>query len=353
MKAIVMMRGKPGAHAFDLPKPGLSQPDEVLVRVKEAGVDGTDYNMVKYSLQDIAEGRNEIVMGHEMVGRICHVGSGVTGFGVGDRITLATTLACGLCAYCGRGLGNMCPHAKPISKEYDGAFAAKIAIPPLAVAEGNVIRVPDAVEDEAATLAEPLSCVLNAQEIAGVKPGDRVLIVGGGPLGALHAEAAKAAGAERVMIVQRSEPRLSLLRKLRDVTVIDGANEDVPARVADHTEGLGADVVIVCAPTREAHEQAPDLVCKGGVVSLFASLPKSDSEVTWDSRTLHYGELRVVGASDSRPEHVEKAVRLLADGKIDVAAVITHRVPLDRIHDGLELMKQKQSLKVIVETGGA
>ena len=68
MKAIVMMRGKPGAHAFDLPKPKLSKPDEVLVRVKEAGVDGTDYNMIKHSLQDIAEGRNEIVMGHEMMG---------------------------------------------------------------------------------------------------------------------------------------------------------------------------------------------------------------------------------------------------------------------------------------------
>jgi L-iditol 2-dehydrogenase len=242
----------------------------------------------------------------------------------------------------------MCPNAKPISYDFDGGFAEYLAIPPMAIAGGNVIKVPDSVPDEAAALSEPLSCGINAQDIAGVKAGDSVLVVGGGPLGTLNAELAKAGGAAQVMIVQRSEPRLTLLRKIDRVIVIDGVREDVKAVVEAHTNGLGADAVIVCAPTREAQEESIRYARKGGTISLFASLPKGDSDITLDSRLVHYGELRFSGASDSRPEHVRQAVRLMADGKIDIAPIITHRIGLGEIHSGLELMKQKKCLKVLV-----
>jgi L-iditol 2-dehydrogenase len=288
------------------------------------------------------------IIGHEFVGRAVHVGSEVAGFAPGDRVTLATTLACGACPYCALGLGNLCPNSKPISYDFDGAFARFLAVPPLALAGGNAIRVPASVPDEAAALSEPLSCVLNAQELAGVKAGDRVLILGGGPLGALHAEVAKALGAAEVLIVQRSEPRLSLLRRLQRVTVVDGGREDVLAVVQDRTGGLGADIVIVCAPARDAQEEALRYARKGGAISLFASMPKGAADITLDSRAIHYGELRIVGASDSRPEHVARAVRLLEEGKIDVDPVITHRVPLGALLDGINLMKEKQSLKVMV-----
>ena len=203
----------------------------------------------------------------------------------------------------------------------------------------------------AAALSEPLSCGINAQQITGVKAGDRVLIIGGGPLGALNAELAKAKGAAQVMIVQRSEPRLSLLRRIDGLTVIDGVRQDVGAVVQTHTDGLGADVVIVCAPTREAQEAAVRYARKGGAVSLFASLPKGDSDITLDSRLVHYGELRIFGASDSRPEHVAEAVQLMAEGKIDPGPIITHRIALGELHQGLELMMNKESLKVVVYPG--
>jgi len=269
-------------------------------------------------------------------------------FELGDRITLATTLGCLECDMCRLGLTNMCPNAEPISQASDGAFAERLAIPPLAVRGGNVLKVPDDVSDEAASLSEPLSCAVNAQELAGVKAGDKVLIIGGGPLGALHAELAKALGAADVMVSQRSEPRLSMLRGLRDITVIDGGSEDVGEVVRERTSGMGADVVIVSGPTREAHETAIDHIRKGGAISLFASLPKEDPDITFDSRTLHYGEIKVVGSSDSRPEHVATGLRLIGEGKIDAEACITHTVSLDDIHDGLQLMIDKQSLKVLV-----
>jgi len=322
--------------------------DNLIVEVHCTAICGTDLKLATVGNPRCHPPR---VIGHELIGHISHVGSQVRGFAVGERITLATTLACGNCPYCARGLGNMCPNARPISYDFDGAFAPLLAIPPMALAGGNVIKVPDNVPDDAAALSEPLSCAINAQELAGVKPDDRVLIVGGGPLGALHAEVAKALGAADVMIVQRSEPRLSLLRKLSGVRVVDGGAEDVAAVVKERTDGLGADVVIVCAPSREAQEQAIGLARKGGAVSLFASLPKGASDITLDSRVIHYGELRVVGASDSRPEHVASAVRMMADGKIAWERLITHRLPLAEIHAGLKLMQEKQSLKVLMYPG--
>ena len=112
-----------------------------------------------------------------MVGQIIYTGSKTKGFTPGERVTLATTIACGNCLYCSRGLGNICPDAKPISYDFDGAFAEYMEVPAMAVSGGNIIKVPDSVTDEAATLCEPLSCAVNAQELAGVKDGDRVLII--------------------------------------------------------------------------------------------------------------------------------------------------------------------------------
>ena len=105
------------------------------------------------------------------------------------------------------------------------------------------------------------------------------------------------------------------------------------------------------APGREAQEQALGLARKGGAVSLFASLPKGASDITLDSRVIHYGELRVIGASDSRPEHVARVVGLMAEGRIDWKRLITHRLPLAEIQAGLGLMQAKQSLKVLVHPG--
>ena len=179
-----------------------------------------------------------------------------------------------------------------------------------------------------------------------------MLILGGGPLGAIHAELAKAEGAAEVMIVELSEIRLALLRGLRNVLVIDGAHQDVAAVVDERTNGLGADIVMVCAPARQAMERAIQYARKGGAVSLFASLPKGASEITFDSRTIHYGELRIVGSSDSRPEHVETAIRLMAEGKLDTRNIVSHRINLTNLHQGLDLMKNRHCLKVLVYPQG-
>jgi L-iditol 2-dehydrogenase len=332
----------------DRPEPAPTD-ENLIVEVHLCAICGTDLKLATIGNPRCIPPR---IIGHEMVGHIIHAGSSVRGFSTGQRVTLATTIACGKCPYCRLGLGNICPNATPISYNIDGAFAERMAVPPQALALGNVIKVPDRVPDEEAALSEPLSCAINAQELAGVKKNDTVLVIGGGPLGALHAELARANGAKHSLIVQRSEPRLSLLRKLENITVIDGAHEDPLSIVENLTDGMGADVVIVCAPTREVHEDSLQYVRKGGTVSLFASLARGSSEMRIDSRVLHYGEIRLVGSSDSRPEHVAKAVKLMSEKMIDIEPIITHRIALENILEGLELMKNKQTLKILVSPRG-
>ena len=340
----VIYHGPGDLRVEERPEPAPA-PDNLIVQVRCCAICGTD---VKLATVGNPRFRPPRIIGHEMVGHIVHGGAQVRGFACGERITLATTLACGTCVYCALGLGNLCPNAKPISADFDGVFAKYLAVPALALAGGNVIKVPPEVSDEEAALCEPLSCALNAQQLAGVREGDRVLIVGGGPLGVLHALLARALGACDCMITQRSEPRLSMLRNLPGVTAIAAADVDVAQAVRERTRGLGADVVIVCAPSREPQEQALSLARKGGTVSMFASLPKGASDITIDSRLLHYNELRLVGASDSRPEHVSQAVQMMAEGRIDVRPAVTHRVRLADALQGIKLMLDKQSLKVLV-----
>jgi len=343
MKAVVYYA--PGdIRVEDRPAPP-KENDSMIAKVKCCAICGTDVKIYKSGNPRCVPPR---IIGHEMVGTLEHVGNEVEGFYAGENVTLATTIACGVCDYCKIGLSNICPDAKPISYDFDGAFAEYIKIPHEAIAGGNVIKVPDGEDIEKYAISEPLSCAVNAQNIIGVGGNDTVVVVGGGPLGAIHAELAKANGAGKIIVVASAGPRFEFLKMLKDITLIDRKSEDVKKRALELTGGLGADAVIVCAPSKEAMEESLSLARKGGRISYFSSLPKDDSELCLDSRAIHYGELVVAGCSDSRPEHVSAAVGLITSGKINSEAIITHRIQIDDFAKGIELMISKESLKVLI-----
>ncbi len=201
---------------------------------------------------------------------------------------------------------------------------------------------------EIAALAEPTSCAINAQILAGVKMGDTVVVVGFGPLGAIHTQVAKANGATKIIVTERSANRLKLAEGFDFDVLIDASKTDPAEEVMKATDGIGADVVMVTAPAAAAQEQALNMARKGGMINLFASLPSGASELKIDSRLIHYRELFISGASDSSPYHVELAVKLLNKGLMS-EKIITHRLPIEKFMDGLELMKTEQSLKVLIK----
>lgn len=347
MKAVVYYEPK-DIRIEERPEP-VPKNDNMIARVVCCAICGSD---LKMWLAGNPRCQPPRIIGHEMTGILTHVGENVQGYKAGERITLATTVGCGQCYYCKNNRSNLCPEARPISNASDGAFAEYIEIPPLAISGGNVVKVPDNVPDEHAALSEPLSCAINCQRLAGIKAGDSVLIIGGGPLGALHAELAKALGAADVMLSGTSEKRLVFLKNLKDVCIINSLEEDVEEIVRKRTNGLGVDAVIVSAPTKEAHEKAIRYVRKGGTISYFASIPEGKSDIVIDSRMIHYREIKIAGASDSRPEHVVEALKLMSEGKIDADSIITHRMGIEKFMEGLELMQARDTLKILIYPGG-
>jgi L-iditol 2-dehydrogenase len=193
---------------------------------------------------------------------------------------------------------------------------------------------------------------VNSHERIGIKPGVSVVILGGGPLGAIHAELAKAEEARKICLGETCQQRLDLLKKIKGIELFDPSKTDISETLGQFTNGLGFDVVIVCAPATPAMEESLKYARKGGIICYFASVPKGDSTIRIDSRMVHYGELSIIGSSDSRPEHVQKAIDLISTGKIDCDAIITHRIMLGNIVEGFELMKKRVSMKVLVYPEG-
>ena len=236
----------------DMPMP-VCAPDGLLAKVHGCAICGSDVKMFKAPDPRVKPPQ---IIGHEFVGEIIEVGPKAVGFSVGERVVMATTLSCMACEFCWSGRTNLCPNVTPVSRAFPGAFASHIPIPWEGIRAGNTVKVPDGLEDDAACLAEPLSCAVNAQQLAGVRAGQSVVIVGGGPLGALNAELARANGAARVYVSKRSKARQDLIRQLDVDEVIDAGEEDPVEEVRRLTAGKGADVVVVTAPDRTAQETA-------------------------------------------------------------------------------------------------
>jgi len=340
----VVYHGKGDVRAESIPAP-VCEDGGLLVEVEACAVCGSDLKAFRSGNPRM---RPPVVMGHEFCGVVVESRAG-SDFAPGMRVVMATSVACGVCAYCQRGWRNLCPDVRPMGFAYDGGMAEYVAIPALAVRGGHVIKVPEGLEASRAALAEPLSCAVNACLNSGVSCGDTVLVMGAGPMGILNGLAARASGAAKVIISETNPARLARCAAFGFDRLVDPAHEDLARLVKDESGGLGADVVIVTAPAAQPQEQALTLVRKRGTVCLFASLPVGKSALDIDSRLIHYGELRVVGTSDSTPAHVTEAVRMLARDNMPFGSLVTHTLPLEHFAQAFELMERGEALRVILK----
>ena len=346
MKAVVYHA--PGdIRVEDVPTP-VCGADELLVRVDACAVCGTDWKSFKHGNPRI---KAPLTMGHEFTGIVVQVGrDAVGGLAVGDRIVMATSISCGSCFYCRRRWPNLCVDLAPMGFTFAGGMAEYVVIPSLALRNGHVVKTPRDLPAEHAALSEPVSCAVNSLQHCDLQRGDTVLVLGAGPMGLMNACVARSFGAGKIILSELNEARLAQAESFGCNVLVNPAKEDLAARVMAETGGLGADVAIVAAPAAAPQEQAVHLVRKRGTVVLFASLPKGASNLTIDSRPVHYGELRVVGTSDSAPWHVEQAVALLAAGAVPGAKLATHVLPLTQFHQALGLMESGRSLRVVLRS---
>lgn len=342
MKAVVY-HGQLDVKVENISRPVCNE-GELLVKVDGCAVCGSDMKAYKSGNPRM---RPPITMGHEFAGVIVENRFGGE-YTVGDRVVMATSVACGGCYYCQQGWRNLCSNVRPMGFGYNGGMAEYVAIPELALNGGHVIKVPSSVEPLHAALAEPVSCAVNSCENARIKAGDSVLVMGAGPMGILNALVAREAGAAKVFMSEINPARLSQCDAFNFDRLINPAEDDIAAVIKEETNGIGVDVAIVAAPAAFPQQQALSLVRKRGTVCLFASLPAGNSELTIDSRIIHYGEITLVGTSDSTPAHVQRAVEIISSADFPSDKLITHTLGFDGFEKAIELMTSGEALRVVL-----
>jgi L-iditol 2-dehydrogenase len=324
------------------PDPG---PGDVEIRVRNCSTCGTDVKIFRFGHHHIRPPR---VMGHEIAGEVVAAGADVTGWAPGDRVQVIAAIPCGRCEECRRGHLTVCPNQESMGYHYDGGFAERTVVPAKVLAVGGLNRIPDGVGFAEASVAEPLACVLNGQELARVGEGDDVVVIGAGPIGCLHVRLARSRGAARVFLADINADRLDMSAgRVRPDAAITGP--DLVDQVLKLTDGRGADVVVTAAASGAAQEQALRMAARQGRISFFGGLPKDDPVIACDSNLVHYRELTLVGANGSSPAHNARALDLIATGAVPVADLITDRLPLDGVLDAIDTVARGAAIKVTIE----
>lgn len=324
----------------DRPVPKIG-PGEILVRVMACGICGSDV-MEWYRIK-----KAPLVLGHEAAGEIVAVGKGIEQYKEGDRVFVAHHVPCNRCYYCLKGHHTVCETLRKTNFD-PGGFAEYIRVPEINVDRG-VYLLPEEVSYEEGTFIEPLACVVRGQRLAGMEPGNRVLVIGSGISGLLHIQLARSLGAGRIVATDVSDYRLEAALKFGADAVIH-AKENVPLRLREVNDGWLADLVVLCTGAPSAITQALQSVERGGTLLFFApadqgiSLPIPVNDLFW--RT----EITLTSSYAGSPADHMVALELIRAGRMNVRNMITHRLGLSETGHGFQLVaKAQESIKVTIE----
>lgn len=342
MKAAIMRA--PGQLLLeDVPEPACP-PSGALIKVEACSVCGTDVKMLEHGHKDLRYPR---ILGHEIVGRVVDLRADADDVHIGDRVQVWPGISCGNCRPCQRGNDNQCVSQGILGFNLDGGFAEYVALPPGNVQHHGLNPVGEDADPVLLSLSEPLACCLNAQALTGVSEGDRVLILGGGPVGAIHSILAKHQKAEKVIVSERMPNRVAALRDRVD-RVIDTGNEDLSRSVMDETDGQGVDVILPATPEVPVTDRLMKLLAPNGRLCVFSGPRKGEYETQIDVRSMHYRELTMVGAYGCSSTHDREAVALIGSGSVDLSWIVTHQCELKDVHGAIEHTSMRYGMKSVI-----
>ncbi len=304
----------------ELPDPAAG-PGEVVCRVLACGVCGSDVSETYVSRKVPA------VLGHEVVGEVLEIGAGVGSVAVGDRVVIHHHAPCGTCRTCERGHETLCAQFRATALD-PGGFAERVRLSAPLVGE---LLALGAVDPVAGTLVEPLGCVLRALDRAGLGPADQLLVVGLGSNGQLAVAAARERGVAQVWV---REPRADRRRHAEGLGAMPHGNEPV-------------DVAFVTTPNAAAIAGAAAALGPGGTLCLYATTGPG-TPVGVDTEQLFLREITVCSSWSAGPADMRAAYELIANRRIDVLALVTHRLPLAETGRALDLQRRGGALKAVV-----
>jgi L-iditol 2-dehydrogenase len=317
----------------------------LVIRVKAVGICGSDVRTYESGSGKI---KPPMILGHEVAGEVVEVGKAHTSYHVGDRIAMAPGIFCNRCYYCQHGMRTMCENLEELAFQYQGGFAEYMPIPGAAFERGRIVPIPEGLSFEHASICEPPSSCIMAQERAGIGLGDTVVILGAGPIGCIHTQIARARGASKIILVEVSAERLQMARAFHADFYVDSNQVNPVDKVKEITKGLGADCIIVAAPSAVAQVQAIEMSRKRGTVVLFGGLPKDRPFASLNCNLIHYRDIRVIGHYGQERHHVSLALEMISRGIVSADKLISDVLPLDQYSKGFELMRDKKALKVIL-----
>ncbi|HTC92350.1 MAG TPA: alcohol dehydrogenase catalytic domain-containing protein [Terriglobales bacterium] len=323
-----VLYGKEDIKIERVPIPTLGE-GEILVKVHAALTCGTDLKVYRrgYHARMIVP---PALFGHELAGEVESAGAGVTNFRKGMRVVAANSAPCGVCFYCKQGQENLCDDLL----FNNGAYAEYIRIPKRIV-EKNTLVIPDKVSFEEAAMVEPLACVLLGLNESNVRSGDNVVVIGGGPIGLMFIQVAKAKNCRVISVVKRDE-QIQIASRFGADEVIQippdpsVSQSDTIAAVHTLTENRGADVVIEAVGRPEAWQWSLDIVRKGGAVQFFGGCA-AGTKVELDTNRIHYSALRMLATFHHTPKAIREAFTLICENRVRPTDYITARAPLTEL----------------------
>lgn len=329
----------------DIPVPKIND-DEILLKTDAAAVCGTDIRMWQNGYKGVSA-EHPLVLGHEFGATIVEVGKNVPFYKKGMRVAMAPNIGCGICNRCVSGNFHLCDDYKAFGINMDGAFAEYIKVPAEAIRMGNLMVLPKGVTPAEAAINEPLSCVYNGFLKCNIRPGEFVLIVGAGPIGIMHAQLAKMAGAAKVIMNDISESRL---KECADIVkgIVTYHGSDLAGFVSEQTNGCGLDVAVVACPVPEVQAAMLPLMNYGGRVCFFGGVPASKQPVPIDTNIVHYKELFLTGSTRASIIHFRKTLELVGSGLVDLKSMITAEFSIDEALTAFQYAKEAKGLKNVI-----
>jgi L-iditol 2-dehydrogenase len=322
-------------------------PEELLLRLRCAGLCGTDLFKLRHDLAPPGS-----VLGHEVVGTVAALGAGVVGFAAGDRVVVPHHVACGECAFCSRGNEPLCPAFRE-NLLIPGGFSEWVLVRARAVREA-AFGLPPQLPDEAAVFLEPAACVLRGVRharlaetaLAGSPPGC-VAVLGAGSMGLLHLLVLKAIHPTlQVAVCDPAEERRDLARSLGAAIAAPPGASFLEA-IGELTQGLGADAVFDTVGGAGVLSDALAASRPGGAVVLFAHADDGERSA-FDLNAFFKGERRLLATYSSSLADQREIYRLLATRRLDPSALVSHRLPLSRFAEAVTLARERRALKVLL-----
>jgi len=344
VKAVVKYAlGQGNVELRDMPKPS-PDPDEVKIEVKAAGICGSDLHIYHGDIKLLI--KPPVTMGHEFSGVVTEVGSSVSEWKPGDRVTSETSAqVCGECISCRTGNYNVCAEKRLIGYWFNGAFAKYCVVP-----SRLVHRLPDSVSFNSGALSEPLACCVNAVvEKTVILPGDFVVIAGPGPIGLLSLQLAKAQGGFTVLVgtgVDRK--RLAIGRELGADVTVNIEEEDPLKVVSGLTDKAGADVFIECSGSPSAVRSGFQLVRRRGQYTQIGLTGRS-FELDFDN--VAYKEITVRGSLGQSWPYWKRGLKMLSEGLVKTGPLISDVLLLQQWKEAFRKVESKEGLKVILRPG--